>query len=358
MQNLYLSKGAFPAKIFEPTLEYIRQVQAADGAIPWENGAKFDVWDHIESAMGLTIGGDYDDARRAYDWLVRNQMSDGTWWAEYRNGIIVDATRKETNFCAYVATGIWHYYLVTDDKDAALSYWPMVAKAVDFVVSLQEPCGVIPWAGEPDGGACDDALVTGCASIYKSLECAWQLSVLAGEPRQDWLEARGKLGDALRNAPDQFDRTWESKARFSMDWFYPVLTGVYRGQAARARLAKRWDEFVVDGMGCRCVNDEPWVTFAESCELVMALIASGQTDKAAQVYSWLHQWRDDEGAYWMGYQFVEEIVWPEERPTWTAGAILLAADALTHHTGAAELFTSISLSEEEDAFDPAYQIAE
>jgi len=358
MKNLYLSKGAFPASIFEPTLDYIRSVQRPDGAIAWEKDAKFDVWDHVESAMGLVIGGDVENARRAFDWLVRNQMSDGTWWAEYRGGVIVDATRKETNFCAYVATGIWHYYLVTNDKQGALDYWPMVEKAVSFVVNLQEPSGAIPWAAEPDGRACNDALVTGCASIYKSLECAYQLSVLAGNPRQDWLEVRGRLGEALRNAPEQFDRTWDSKTRFSMDWFYPVLSGVYRGQAARARLATRWDEFVVEGMGCRCVNDEPWVTFAESCELVLALLASGQHDKAAEVYSWLHQWRDDEGAYWMGYQFVEEIVWPEERPTWTAAAILLAADALTHHTGAAELFTAVSLSEDEDAFDPAYGAAE
>jgi hypothetical protein len=30
----------------------------------------------------------------------------------------------------------------------------------------------------------------------------------------------------------------------------------------------------------------------------------------------------------MGWQFVEEVVWPYERPSWTAGALVLAADAL------------------------------
>ena len=37
------------------------------------------------------------------------------------------------------------------------------------------------------------------------------------------------------------------------------------------------------------------------------------------------------------------LLWPEEKPTWTAGAILLAADALTEHTAASKLFCSVQL---------------
>ena len=47
----------------------------------------------------------------------------------------------------------------------------------------------------------------------------------AGGPPQ-WLLARERLGQALRHKPERFDRTWESKSRYSMDWFYPVLAGV------------------------------------------------------------------------------------------------------------------------------------
>ena len=56
-----------------------------------------------------------------------------------------------------------------------------------------------------------------------------------------------------------------------MDWYYPILGGALRGAQASARIAERWDEFVVDGLGIRCVDDRPWVTGAETCELVMAL---------------------------------------------------------------------------------------
>jgi hypothetical protein len=132
-----------------------------------------------------------------------------------------------------------------------------------------------------------------------------------------------------------------------MDWFYPVLAGVYTGREAQARLAARWDEFVEDKLGCRCEKQEPWVTIAESCELVMALMAAGDRARAVEVYSWLHQWRTEDGSYWTGYQLVEDLLWPDEKPTWTAGAILLAADALTGHTGAARLFSLVQLPGDE-----------
>ena len=128
-----------------------------------------------------------------------------------------------------------------------------------------------------------------------------------------------------------------------MDWFYPVLTGVIPKLQASQHLQARWDEFVEQGMGCRCVSDEPWVTVAESCELTMALLAAGDHARAVEIYSYLHQWQLDDGSYWTGYQFVQNLLWPDEKPTWTAGAILLAADALTEHTAAAKLFTSVEL---------------
>jgi hypothetical protein len=128
-----------------------------------------------------------------------------------------------------------------------------------------------------------------------------------------------------------------------MDWFYPTLAGVFEGAQSRTRLRARWDSFVVDGMGCRCVSDQPWVTVAESAELTMALLGAGEHARAARLFSWLHRWRDDDGAYWTGYQWVEDLLWPAEKPTWTAGAILLAADALTGYSAASRLFTEVRL---------------
>ena len=218
-----------------------------------------------------------------------------------------------------------------------------VEKAINFVVAQQQVEGDINWAVDCDGKPKLDALVTGCSSIYKSLECAHNIAIAMKLPRPEWLIAREKLGQALRTKPYRFDRTWESKSRYSMDWFYPVLTGVIPKLQASQHLQARWDEFVEQDMGCRCVSDEPWVTVAESCELTMALLAAGDHARAVEIYSYLHQWQLSDGSYWTGYQFVQDLLWPDEKPTWTAGAILLAADALTEHTAAAKLFTSVQL---------------
>ena len=47
--------------------------------------------------------------------------------------------------------------------------------------------------------------------------------------------------------------------------------------------------------------------------------------------------RTEDGSWWTGYVFTDAVYWPDERPTWTAGAILLAADAMQQLTPACHL---------------------
>jgi hypothetical protein len=343
MSGLYLSRGLFPAEFLRPTVEFILDCQLDSGLIPWFEGGHADPWDHVEAAMGLSIGGELAAAGRAYQWLAECQLPDGSWWAAYRGNEIDNRERRESNFVAYVATGVWHHYLISGDRAFLEALWPTVQRALDFVLGLQTEHGDIHWAVDGDGLAREDALVTGCSSIYKSLECGHNIALTLGLDGGRYLSARKRLGQALVQRPERFDRTWESKSRYSMDWFYPVMTGVLGRTEGRARLAARWSEFVEPGLGCRCVVEEPWVTVAETCELVMALLAAGDHARAVELYSWLHQWRNHDGSYWTGYQMVEDLLWPNERPTWTAGAILMAADALTEHTPAARLFSEVRL---------------
>ncbi|GLS25782.1 prenyltransferase [Marinibactrum halimedae] len=350
MTTLLLGKGLFPKALMGKAVAYIQSQQLSDGAIPWFKGHFADPWDHVEAAMGLTIGGQFEAAQNAYRWLAQHQLEDGTWWAEYRydpqtQQHIPNTERlRETNFIAYLATGVWHYYLVTGDRLFLHELYPNIKKAINAVVAQQSPTGEVYWAINTRGESQKDALVTACSSIYKSLECAINCAAILGEVQPTWRDAYRQLGHTLRHKPERFDRTWESKARFSMDWFYPVLTGAFEGAAARARLQERWDTFVENGLGCRCVSDEPWVTIAESCELTLALLAAGEHGRAVQVYSWLHQFMDEsDGGYWTGYVFPDKALWPEEKTTWTCGAILLAADALTEHTGASKLFLEKNL---------------
>lgn len=344
MSNVYVTKGFFPNEYFDQTAKYIASLQLPDGAIPWFEGGYTDPWDHVESAMGLSITGYHDQATKAYHWLRTEQLANGGWWAAYQDGSVdPTATRVETNFVAYVATGVWHHYLISEDISFLQEMWATIEAAIGFILEMQADTGEVYWAWDKVKGVDKDALITGCSSIYKSLECAHNIAITLGHNRSHWLDARLRLGQCVRSKPECFDRTWESKERYSMDWFYPVLTGVIRDARAKAHLQQKWDTFVVDNLGCRCVSDQPWVTMAESSELTMALIAAGETQKAAMLFSWLHEYRDNEGAYWTGYVYPDDTLWPEEKPSWTAGAILLAADALALKTPAAKLFTSVNL---------------
>ena len=92
------------------------------------------------------------------------------------------------------------------------------------------------------------------------------------------------------------------------------------------------------GRGLRCVSDRPWVTAAETCELVIALDALGDADRAMQLMRDVQFLRGDDGGYWTGWVWPEDEVWPVERSTWTGAAVILAADVLADHTQAASLF--------------------
>jgi hypothetical protein len=133
-----------------------------------------------------------------------------------------------------------------------------------------------------------------------------------------------------------------TKSRFSMDWFYPILTGALVGDDARKRIDSYWKKFVVEGQGVRCVYDEPWVTIAETCELVLALVAMGNEDLARIVFSWISTKRFDDDTYWCGFTFPNMVIWPEDKITWTNAVVLMALDALYHLTPASQMFNHTS----------------
>ena len=122
------------------------------------------------------------------------------------------------------------------------------------------------------------------------------------------------------------------------DRYYPVLGGALRGADAERRLASAWDKFVVPGLGVRCVSDQPWVTAAETCELVIALDACGKRAQAQEVFTSVQHLRHPDGSYWTGWQFDNQAPFPRERSSWTAAAVVLAADALAGFSGGAGIF--------------------
>ena len=325
-------------EFYKRSVEYILKVQNQDGSIPWEVNKKLDPWDHIEAAMGLSVAGKKEETERAFLWLKANQLSDGSWYSEYLMSSPV-TKRRETNFSAYIATGLWHYYLVFEDKHFLKFMLPTITNSVNFVTSMQTEQGDIYWASEEDKEILDDSLITGSSSIYKSLECASAIFNLLGESSLQADISKKNLKNSILNNPERYDRSWESKSRYSMDWYYPILCGIYDDKKSIKDIETKWSKFIVDGMGCKCVEEEPWVTVAESSELVLALVKIGLREEALKIFNSLHQWRDtQDGLYWTGYVYKDKKFWPVEKPTWTAGAVLLAADALYEFTPGSELF--------------------
>jgi hypothetical protein len=326
------------------TGEHIAARQAPSGAISWPDGHT-DAWNHVECAMALSACGLTGAARLAYDWLRQAQRPDGSWPKRITGDTVTDAG-GESNQAAYAAVGAWHEFQLTGDEAFLAQMWPTVQRAIGFVLSLQVPRGEILWQREADGTAASYALLTGCASTYQSLHCAVWLADYLGEPQPAWELAAGRLGHVVASHPEAF----ADKSRFAMDWYYPVLGGAVRGAAAAARLKAGWDTFVAPGLGVRCVSDQPWVTGAETCELVLALDACGLRAQAAAMFATTTRLRHPDGSYWTGWQYANRAHFPAERSSWTAAAVVLAADALTGFSGGAGVFRGGSFQEAEGTF--------
>jgi hypothetical protein len=72
----------------------------------------------------------------------------------------------------------------------------------------------------------------------------------------------------------------------------------------------------------------------------MANLAVGNVEIARDLFSWAQRYRHDDGRYWTGTVFPDEGRFPSgERSTYTASAVILAADALAAGSPASGLFT-------------------
>ena len=226
-----------------------------------------------------------------------------------------------------MATGVWWHYLCTGDLGLPGGMWPVVERAVGFVLRLQQPGGEVLWSMDPDGTSGRYALLTSTSSIHHSLRCAVAVAERLGL-RAAGMGAGRRPGRRGHRPPAR----GRSRPRTAGPW-----TGTTRSSPGRCPgepAGRRIDAAVVasscwTGVGVRCVSDQPWVTAAETAECAMALDAVGLRDRAAALLDWTRHLRDDDGAYWTGCVHPECVRYPGgERSTYTAAAVLLADHAL------------------------------
>ena len=318
--------------------EYITKCQNRLGAIAWEPNGKVDPWDHVESIMALNLLDFKEEALKGFDWLISSQEQDGSWYSEYQGEKITNLN-KETNFCAYISSGALHHFLNFKELSFLEKIWPTLKKSIEFVISGQTDEGDILWAKDYNEEWMDDSLLTGCASIFKSLNDFNKIAKTLGYEEFILKEEIKNLKDSIINKSERFDRTWESKARYSMDWYYPVLCGIHNKQDSKKIINERWDEFVVPGLGCKCVSEEPWVTVAESCELILALNKIDEKKTALEIFENISRLIDQKDKlFWTGYVYKDDKFWPIEKPSWTAAAVVLAANSLFEFNSTSNFF--------------------
>lgn len=325
--------GILTAAQIRATGESIAELQYSSGQIPWFPDGHTDPWNHVENAMALDTVGLHAEAVAAYQWLVDTQLPDGSWHQYYlRNE--VEQSKFDSNTIAYIAVGAWHHWLVTQDRGWLDHIWPTVDKAIDWVLELQRDSGDIIWARHADGTPFSFSLLTGSSSMSHSIRAAIAMADELGHERPRWSNGVARLEHCIRTNPAAF----APKDRWAMDWYYPVMTGVIVGDAGRSRLLGDVGRFVMEGWGIRCVADQDWVTSAETCEAAMAYLAVDDIATARRLFEWAQVNRDEDGAYFTGLALPDKVHFPGgERSTYTAAAIVLAADALSATTPASKL---------------------
>ena len=331
-------EGVLTADEVVATAESIAALQVDSGMIPWFPGGHCDPWNHVETAMALDVAGLHQSAERAYEWLVDIQLPNGSWWNYYLPDGSVEEAKLDTNVCAYIATGVLHHWLCTWDRGFVDHLWPTVRRSLDWVLSMRRVDGLAVWARTAAGTPWSYALLTGSSSIAHALRCGARLGEVAGEPRPDWTEAADVMSRLVAHSPEVF----EPKERWAMDWYYPVLSGCLTGDDASAHLANSWSTFVMPELGVRCVSDEPWITASETAEASIAHSAIGDFDTATNLLLWTRAHRRDDGSYFTGIVYPQrETFPPAETSAYTGAAVVLAADAITGASPAADLFVPV-----------------
>ena len=88
------------------------------------------------------------------------------------------------------------------------------------------------------------------------------------------------------------------------------------------------------------MKDRPWITVAETCECLLAHLAVGERETAERLFSWVQQYRVESGRYWTGTVYPDLTHFPaDEQSTYTAAAVVLAADGLWGQGPTSALFT-------------------
>ncbi len=243
--------------------------------------------------MALDVGGRFAEAERALRLAdARCSTPSGSWHAYYVGDEVKEHT-LDTNVTCYVANGVWHHYLCTGDTGFLERALPG-RRARDRLRARQPAPDRRDRVGRRSRSASTARARCSPDRRASTRRCA------ARSPPPNGSGANAPTGSCRSARSRSRSRTAPSASstRTAGRW-----TGTTRSSSAccaatrpKRGVASKWDTFVAPGRGVRCVSDQPWITAAETCELVMALDAIGLHDRARTLFEWVQFLRHDDGS--------------------------------------------------------------
>ena len=311
---------------FKNNISWIKDNQMSNGSIVWDDKGKCDPWDHLECLISLAIYEEHEPFHAGIEWFLQNLNDQFLIPPLFQNQQIVH-DHFEFHHAPYLAVALLQYYYSTNNKKFLLDNLEVLRGITNKTLEARDKYGYFYWATDKRGLS-DNSLITATSSIFLSLKCTSSIYKILGIRSLKLENEIAEIKKIFDLNSVRFNRDKIDRSRFSMDCYYPYLSGLLKD----GNLVKSLQNFYVDGIGIKCVIEEPWVTFAESSEAIIALVRSDEKKFAEQIFNDIMKFRGDDEIFSTGYQFSENIYWPDERSTWTNAAVIIAADALYNIT--------------------------
>ena len=330
--------GVLTAADILATGESIAAVQEPSGAVGWPDG-HVDAWNHVECAMALSACG------------LRGRPGAPTTGSAPASGPTGRGRRRRPPAARSPTRPPRATRPPTSRSGSGTSSWspgtrrsrrgcgPRCAGASTSCSPCRRPAARSPGSATADGSPAGYALLTGCSSIYQSLRCAVALAEFVGRAAAR-LGTRGRPARARGGAPSRGVRRQE-----------PVLDGLVLPGPRRAGARAGRGGPAGRGLG-RLRGPGPRRPLRQRPALghrrrdLRARARAGR-DRRPRPGRWScsatsSTCGDADGGYWTGWQFANQAHFPAEHSSWTAAAMILAADALAGATGGAGLFRAAS----------------
>ena len=302
-----------------PAKNWITTNQKTNGAILWDESGKWDAWDHSECLIALAIYEDWEAFELGIEFLIENLSHESLIKSEFVNGKI-SQDYYEAHHVAYVFLPLLQRFFIDKNLSFLQKHRDLIHEIYKSTKTFQNLDGFYHWAKDKNGFS-DNSLITSTCSIELSRRAYNQLCEILGDSEK--IDSK-PIVTKENLSSEAFNRDGIDRSRFSMDSYYPMLCNIVSPDA----IHKLIENFYVEGLGIKCVKEEPWVTFAETSECVMALYKSGEHDKAKEIFKHILKHANHRNYFPTGYQYELKVYWPEENSTWTNAAIIMAADCL------------------------------